>query len=182
MLNWAKDYPAYASMGYDEIMRFVSRSNQLKNWVTNIEAEFNLINIAPAWFIKSGFSPADWTKHIDTYNAILKHNSEKNSKIADESRIYREKCDKISYDHKVAVDALKIDPIVQIACVTFEDLDQKTILESMDLSKVSVNNNISPKAKYELDAVEKFKTYLCKELRTKRNDFKLPDYLFKPVK
>lgn len=182
MMNWIKDFPAYSSMPYEEVMRFISRSNQLRNWFANIEREFNLINIAPDWFIRSGFSASDWTNHVNVYETILKLNSEKNSKIAEESKVYREKTDKISYDHKIAVDALKVDPIVQIACVTFEDLDQKTILASMDLSKTSINNTMSPKARYEYDAVERFKTYLCKELRIKRKDFKLSDYLFKPIK
>jgi len=177
MLHWSKSFPQYSSLTYDEVMSFVGRSQQLKNWLLKVNNEFANESIAPDWFIDAGNSAKDWIKFQETYLLILQNRSEKSKALNDESNKYRAACEKINKEFAIAFSKLSVDPVIEIASLSFEDLPDNIIFKGLKLDSTSVNNEMSPKSKYEAEQLKEFKTLLCKEYYKRPDTFKLSDYV-----
>jgi hypothetical protein len=182
LLNWVKTFPQYSDLSYDDVMLFIGRSQQLKNWLLKINENFVNETIAPDWFIKAGNSAKDWSKFHETYLLILKNRSDKSKALNDESVKHRIACDKIVSDYTISYSKLAVDPIIQIASISFEDLPDNIIFKGLKLDTVSINNEMSVKSRFEHDQVNEYKTYLCKEYYSKLDKFKLTDYVPPKVK
>jgi len=182
MLHWTKSFPQYSSLTYDEVMSFIGRSQQLKNWLFKINNDFINETVAPNWFIDAGNSAKDWSKFQDTYLLILQNRSDKSKALNEESNKYRAACDKITKEFAIAFSKLAVDPIIEIASLTFEDLPDNIIFKGLKLDSTSVNNEMSIKSKYEADQLKEFKTLLCKEYFKNKDTFKLSNYISPKVK
>lgn len=179
---WDKDHPQYSNLSYLDVMAFIGRSKQLQNWLNKAETEFEAISIAPEWFINGGFSPKDWSEFKNTYEEVIKLRSIKSTALNNEATKYRTACDKIDSDFQVNLSKVMVNPVIEISCVTFEDLPDDIIFKGLSLDNKSSDGSMSKKSIYEYEQLTNYKTYLLKQYKLKGVNFKFSDYISHKVK
>lgn len=179
---WDKDHPQYANLSYLDVMAFIGRSKQLQSWLVNAETEFEAISIAPEWFINGGFSPKDWNEFKSTYEEVIRLRSIKSTSLNVEATKYRSACDKIDNDFQINLGKVMVNPVIEISCITFEDLPDDVIFKGLSLDNKSVDGSMSKKSVYEHEQLINYKTYLLKQFKLKGVHFKFSDYVSHKVK
>jgi hypothetical protein len=176
------DYPQYGEFTYEQLTVLSSQSAEIRAWYQEKKDTFRLLDQTPSWFTASGGSSSDWDRiYKSTIVQVNEGRKEKATKLLAISKVYKADSDKINSAYQAKFEELSVNPIVQISCLSFEQLPLKIVVKSIPLSSKSERpGEQSPQSAFKAKELLEYQQQLCSLYLADPKGFVFSDHVFVP--
>lgn len=176
--RFKEDFPQYNTMDFEEIMKFIQTSKQLKIWFSSLKEELAFLRKAPSWFTAAGLKADVWsTDYLPTFEKVSEVRAKYSVTVKKLSEDYNKAILAAASERDRSLSAIVVNPVISISVLEYDDLPLEILFQAKSKSLEAEPGQRSEKAIFLDNALEALKLKLMEIYLSDKVNFRLTDHI-----